>query len=362
MRANAPSRVPYWGCGCIVAAVAMLALCISLPIVWNDYYQLEYCWFPPSGPNVEVVVSACDNPSLRSLSPDGKHMIYVTDQSESWLRNFSTGEVRPALITAAPIWLDNQFVLGTSAVWDVRDDSLTQLQWVESMEGTTSRLEDGTLVFSSEVVEWFQRAEHVYYVPEFPIRAIALSSDFKNHPESNYLLKTPSTSRAGDDQAILTFLEENDIPYIEIGKMLSGSAWASHDGRLIARFDGFFTAEGEKIGPMYDFTNYMEGSPVAYGWAHDDSGVYVQYDRGWDMWTIPKAQPILKINLPPEYMSPAARAAAEAYQLQLAQQKQARQRQGVMTWGSLAGAVVVLLGGGWLVWRRRKKKSPRMHL
>ncbi len=112
---------------------------------------------------------------------------------------------------------------------------------------------------------------------------------------------------------------------------------------------------------MYGFTKYMEGSPVAYGWAHDGSGVYVQYDLSGGMWVIPKVQPILKINLPPEYMSPEARATAE-YQLQLAQQKQARQRQGVMTWGSLAGAVVVLLGGGWLVWRRRKKKSPRMHL
>jgi len=352
--------------------VAVLALCISLPIIWHEYYQLEHCWFPPNGPNVEVVVSACDNPSLRSLSPDGKYMIYVTDQSASWLLNLNTGEVRPAR-TTGPYWLNSEMILsgevwggvgeerGEFSILDVTDGSLTPLQWVQGIAGTTTRLEDGSQMFSSEVVQWFQNAEHVYYIQQKKW-AIALGPDFKNHPESNYILASRRSGQYWKPESILVFLTDNHISYIEIDRTLSGSAGVSHDGRFIARFDGFFTADGQEIGPMYDFTNYMEGSPVAYSWAHDDSGVYVQYDRGWDMWTIPKVQPILKINLPPEYMSPAARAAAEAYQLRSAQQKQARQRQGAIMWGSVVVALIVLLSGGWLVWRHIKHRGPKQPL
>lgn len=363
MRTNTSDRMLYGGCGCVVAALIALALCISLPIVGNDYYQSEYCWFPPSGPNVEVVVSACDNPSLRSLSPDGKYMIYVTYQSESWLRNLETGEVRPTL--AGSHWLNNNLVLGGAvwggvgeqqakfAIWDVTDDSITPIQWVQGIEGATTRLEDGSQMFSSEVVQWFQNAEQVYYIKQKKW-AIALGADFKNHSETNYILASRTSGQYWKPESILDFLADNYISYTEIDRtIINGSARESSDGRFIVRSDGFFTADGQKIGP------YIEAGPAVYGWAYDDSGVYAQHIRSGEMWVIPKAQPILKINLPLEYMSPEAQATETMRQLQLTQQKQARQRQDAIMFGGVIVALLMLLGGGWFFWRRRKIKGTQ---
>jgi hypothetical protein len=49
---------------------------------------------------------------------------------------------------------------------------------------------------------------------------------------------------------------------------------------------------------------------MVYGWAYDDSGIYAQGYQSGTGWVFPPepeiAQPILKLNLPLEYLSQAA--------------------------------------------------------
>jgi hypothetical protein len=244
---------------------------------------------------------------------------------------------------------------GEFGVWDVTDNSVISVQWVQGTEGTTTRLEDGTQIFSPEVVEWFRSAESVYYV-RWESWAVALGPDFKTHPENNYILASRRSGQYWDPESILTFLNDNHIAYIEVDKeFFSGSAGPSHDGRFIARFDGFFTSDGQEIGPLYDSIAYLVGSPVAYGWAYDDSGVYVQYLEGGTLWIFPqlprKKQPILKINLPIEYLSPEARASEETRW----EQEQRESLQRVAFWIILT----IVTAGLVAFWRLRKHKNTK---
>lgn len=62
----------------------------------------------------------------------------------------------------------------------------------------------------------------------------------------------------------------------------------------------------------------------------------------------PKAQPILKLNLPPEYLTPAAHQAQEA--------RQNRARMAMIIRVSVL--VSVLVAGLWFFWWRKRKNAP----
>ena len=167
--------------GCTILVV--LILCVSLPVVWLEVYRWQHCLFPPSGPNVEVVVSACDAPRIYSISPDGKYILYLANHHGKYQALFmdtTTGNEQPAF-AIGQFWLsDILFVDGIvpPQIWiaDISDESLIPLQWVQNIEGATSRLGDSTLVFSPEVVNWFRNAEKVYFV-SWHHWAIALGSE-----------------------------------------------------------------------------------------------------------------------------------------------------------------------------------------
>jgi hypothetical protein len=302
------------------------------------------------------------------MSPDGRFFPYaatIGGDYEPFLLDTLTGEQLLGK-GCGDWWLTNTVQLGGSTppdgyswefvVCDISGGGMVSAQWAQGIEEATSQLQDGTRVFNPEVVEWFSNAEQVYYI-KWMNWAVALGSDFLKHPENNYVLAIPRSGRYWDTRSILKFLDDNQIAYTEIDRARSGSAGPSHDGHFIARFDGFFTAEGRNIGPMYDSIAYIAGSPVAYGWAYDDSGVYVQFFEGGSLWIFPrlppKQQPILKINLSPEYLSPAARQAVEARQAQ----ERAAQLQRTIFW---IAVVLALAGLAVLWWRRKAEKAKRI--
>jgi hypothetical protein len=248
-------KIAKLGWGILVA----LFLCIGLPVVWLYAYIWQHCLWPPSGSNVEIIVSACESPQLRSVSPDGKYLLYFADYQGEYravLQDTTTGEERPA-ITISRYWLSDTLFLNEAdppqtRVANLRDESLTPLQWVQEKDGTTTRLADGSETYSPEVVKWFQNASQVYYISSQQW-AIALGSDFKIHPENNYILANLS----GDfNNSILKFLNENQISYQEIGYPNNESDLVSHNGRFVLKFlgpNGFYIVRGTKIGPFSDF-------------------------------------------------------------------------------------------------------------
>ena len=291
-----------------------LVLCIALPVIWLEGYLWQYCLWPPSGPNVEVIVSACDTPRLYSVSPDGRYILYLAahrGEYQRFLQDTTKGEDRP-VFSIGRFWLSNTLFLDEAyppetKVADLSDESLTSLQWVQEMEGTTTQLADGSETYSPEVVRWFRNATQVYYISTRRW-AVAFGPDIKVHPENNYIL----ANKAYDfNNSILKFLKDNRIAYTEIGYPNNESDLISHNGRFVLKFlvpAGYYTVEGAKIGP---FSNFIRDHRccLAYGWAHDDSGIYVQGRTEGSSSTVPfpgQVQPILKLNLPPEYLSAAA--------------------------------------------------------
>jgi hypothetical protein len=344
------NKITKYGCTILI----VLILCISLPFVWLETYIWQHCLFPPSGRNVEVVVSACDAPRLYSISPDGKYILYLANldgKSQPLLMDTTTGDERSAFAIGL-FWLSNILFLDEAfpphtRVADLSDESRTSLQWVQDIEGTTMQLADGSEIYSPEVVKWFQDAQQVYYISTRRW-AIALSPDLI-HPENNYVLANKTYD---DTNSILKFLKENQISYREVGYPNNGSDLVSHNGRFVMPFlgpDGFYTTGGTRIGPFYDFVRGDHLCCLAYGWAYDDSGIYVQGDSvgGSGMFPFPpKAQPILKLDLPQEYLTPAARQALNVYQ------NHARVEMMI----KVLVLILLLLAGLWFFWWRRRAK------
>ncbi len=275
-------------------------------------WQSLSCHIPPSDPNVEVVVSACRDPRLYSVSPDGKYLVYGAE-GKFWLRNLITGE-EYLLSIGGELWLSDQWLLqeadidNTRQFWifDVTDKSQTSLQWVQGISGTTRR-NDGILVFSPEVLTWFRQANMVYYAPESHLNiAVALSQDFKEYPQANYVLASPRRHQSGDEQAIPAFLTENGISYVKVKSRYQyypADPLPSHNERFIATGTRITTPEGEPV------VQTKELFGTIHGWAYDDSGIYYQLPRLRDgpilmpLFRVGQAQPILKLKVPETYLN-----------------------------------------------------------
>jgi hypothetical protein len=297
--------------GCVILALIALASC-----AWLYQQIFPDCNAPLDNPNLEVIISACRNPHLHSTSPDGTYMVYGTEERDGglWLRSLTTGEEQ-RLSAYSDYWISSELLLQETKyegvrefqIYDVQTKSQTPLQSVLAISGATSRLDDGTLVFSPEVLTWFQQADKVYYAPDSLSIAIALASDFKSHPQANYVFATSGNSPR-DSEAIARFLMENNITYVEIHRGFDFEhPLPSHDGRFVAVGSRITTPGGEIL---VQTTKYID--PIT-GWASDDSGVYFQSSGVQDppilfpLFSLGIRQPILKLNLPPEYLTPAAR-------------------------------------------------------
>lgn len=295
---------------CGISVVLLVVLCIVLPLGWlSYYYPWQYCWFPPQHEQIQVLVSACTNPRLHSVSPDGRYMVYSNregDRGKVWIQNLVTGQ-RSAAPGVSSHWLSDTLVpLGSPPdhIWDITDSTITPLQPIQEVPNAIVQRADGSNTLSPQVVNGFRAAETVYY---FPVHdwAIALASDFKNHPEQNYMI---DLSIAEPKRRILAkaFLEEYDIPYQMIE---SANAQRSHDGTMRFGFLQYHTlsflmTDGRELAriPLPPMGNF-DGE----GWTFDDSGVVGQFFVGGSIIIFepaPPRQPILKVNVPSQFLPP----------------------------------------------------------
>jgi hypothetical protein len=195
---------------------------------------------------------------------------------------------------------------GGFTVCDISDGTKISVEWSEGIAEATD-----------EVIERFRNADQVYYI-SITRWAVALGPDFKTHPEQAYVL----AEKYGYDPAdsVLSFLKDHQISYQELIYPNEGPQFVSHNKRFVTRLfgeDGFYTLDGTKIGPLYDnFIGEYPGCCSTYGWAYDDSGIYAQaHIQSGGMFPYPTPrQPIIKIYLPTEYLTPAARQAQQSHQ------------------------------------------------
>ncbi len=138
---------------------------------------------------------------------------------------------------------------------------------------------------------------------------LALDPNPKQNPGKNYVLSYPEDSQ----KQLEALLSANGIDY-QILKLCSWaeSSCTSHNGRLVATNRAIFSADGQLLTQVQGNPSFNWGI-MLIGWAHDDSGVYLQYnpasyiiDGGGfvfpNLYRLP--QPIVKLKVPEEHQQP----------------------------------------------------------
>jgi len=126
----------------------------------------------------------------------------------------------------------------------------------------------------------------------------------------NYALAYPED----EQEQLQALLSANGIEY-QIVKLCSRyeSTCPSHDGRFVATNWEIWTPEKKLLAAIPDSTSFNQGTNLV-GWAHDDSGVYLQLNPDsfiveGGFITVPKyrlPQPIIKLKVPAEYLPASA--------------------------------------------------------
>lgn len=295
--------------GCFtIFAIFLVLVCIGL------YFQVVWsCAIPPSDPNIEVVVSACRNPHLYSVSPSGRYLVYGAQGEGFRLRDLAS-ESEEILSTSGRLWLSDQWLFQEEDrgnkrrffVFDVTDKTRTPLQVANDLSGMIVRSDNEQLTFNQEVLERFKNSEYVYFASESRFNiAIALGSDFKDNPDSSLVLILPAIRYGWDETAIADFLNKNSISYVELKSVYyaySDEPLPSHNRKFLAEGTRIITSDGANL------VQTQEHYGTINGWAYDDSGVYFQLPgvRGgpilMPLFSTGKAEPILKLNVPQGYL------------------------------------------------------------
>lgn len=149
-------------CFVIVFVVIVLPLtgCLGYLFLGNN----RNCWFPPAGENAQILVSACEQPRLFSISPDGRYVLYSlvrqeTNRYERRILDLQTGQTQTAPDCGA-IWLDAKTLVGyksdehnlvlSAKVCDVQGKSETSLQNAPFLDNTFSISPEGNYVFNPQ--------------------------------------------------------------------------------------------------------------------------------------------------------------------------------------------------------------------
>jgi hypothetical protein len=330
------------GLYCLTFVVVFVVLPLGGCVGWFVIGYHRTCWFPPLGPNVQLLVSACERPDFISISTDGRYLLYShippgTTQHERRILDFQTNQSQldPG---CGDLWLDGtkrfadtQNVNGlivSAEICDLQDLSRTPVRWVPRIhdtmtkdekgvwvfnpQGTMYRNEKKEWVFSDEVITWFREAAQVYYIPE-RYWAIAVAQDYKAHADQNVLLSIPNSS---DSLTVLKFLKDNHISYQPIYAI--NAPRVSHNRRhivtgssdcpgrvcvqIVERADPN-QSDSDMSGRVLAKYEYWKGwwtaqGPSYVGWVYDDSGVVFQLINHEPFAAAGPIQPILRLNIP----------------------------------------------------------------
>jgi len=326
-----------------------LALLLALPLLL--YYS--YCWglwgrsslllqylfqcnCPPVSEEarypdtVDVIVSACKYYSS-ILSPSGR-LLYVQEEesgiSSTYLLDLLTNEKTSLFIpegsnhflTDDLLYLSLYYGRGYEGGEFIMDGTTGKQYPIQSFLHLQPEAYSYGELDSSLLFKALLQVEKVFLIdaPYQPV--IALSSDFRAHPEQNF---TFDASALPEDNTNLLeqFLQQNNIIYYRVPASFPHEA-VSPDGILIARADGIYLLEtDQKIVEGYSagglFHPYSGKIFSVRGWTHDNSGViYSKFlnpclieasfflsDEPGCFFAVP--QPLLKLKAPEEYLLPA---------------------------------------------------------
>jgi hypothetical protein len=222
---------------------------------------------------VDVIVSACGNAGIR-LSSSGR-LLYVEERklgfSSSYLLDLRTNEkipfVRPDLPEGDFSFLTDDLIHISGHILDRTTNTLYPIEKYVSSHPDAYVNGNTDLI---KLAEALREAKEIYFIDGNIV--VALASDFRAHPEYNFI--TGKFDIPGfDTNRVKLFLQENHIPYRFIPSAHPDEV-VSRDGRFTARHDGIYLNEtNQRIVKSH--------WGMVRGWIEDNSGaIYAPYYGG----------------------------------------------------------------------------------
>ena len=299
----------------LLAVILLVLLCCNLPSLLFWPLCLKQDLFRP--PNTEVIVSACKRPVATGVP--GGEVLFVREglTDKIYLLDLRTGEKRD--VPNDPLLLDKGIFLSSELVWLdgslVGPDNpnyrphyildLTDGQRYELLDLTRlPRLEGGK--FDPKYYAYFQSAEQVF-IDQSENTLIALSPDFRQHPEGNVIFShysLDSGSSAENGKLLEQLMKDLGVDYEIVDLSLKYTDVPSPTGRYIIRNDGIYLSEMNTPVVTREYTGKRFIGDYFVSWYYDESGIVVQ-GRGYDLITLPGTSsfyyipsPVLKLRLP----------------------------------------------------------------
>ncbi len=294
----------------ILAVVLLVILCCILPeeiLFWKLCTEQDR----DIPPNTEVIISACKRP--HAIGVPGGEVLFVHERrsGKMYLLDLRTREKRK--VPNDPLLLDRGIFLSSDLVWlegsFSRPESpgyrphyildLTNGQRYELLElDWLPRLDD--FKFNPKYYTYFQTAEKIF-IHHSKNALIALSPDFRQHPEGNvvfsqYTLSQGTNPRKGE--LLEQLMKDLGKDYEILDFSLDYANVPSPTGRYVVRGDGIYLSGTNTLVVNRDMGFYFRS------WIYDESGVIFQ-EGGGDLFNFLEARgyysiptPILKLRLP----------------------------------------------------------------
>jgi hypothetical protein len=256
---------------------------------------------------VDVIVSACQNPISSRLSPSGR-FLYVSQEDAGLisriLLDLETKERVDAIEQPFSSFL-------TDDLWFLQEgldyyiiDRITGVQYpVEKFVFSRPNAQLDRAVNQPLVLESLRQSEQIFLVGPSTDTVVALAADFRTHPERIVLFDRFDLPDSNTQQ----FLQEHHIAFELILPDYPHEV-VSPNGKLIARDDGIYLIETNQ--------RIVKAPPsLVNGWISNGEGaIYSSYglclihtflpfadDTGCE---IRVRQPVLLLRVPAKYLSP----------------------------------------------------------
>lgn len=255
----------------------------------------------------DVIVSACHLYDV-ILSPSGRLLHvqqYINGLKSMYILNLETGEQTPIVLPeGSNYFLTDSLMLHSSPGDDRYVLELTTgiMYPIQSATRLTSGVYSMGYVESNLLLEALLRVDQIFLIDDVFQPVIALSSDFRTHPENSFTFDTLDFP-PGDFDRVRQFLQENNLTYEYVPSRLTHEV-VSPDGRFIARDDGIYEIKTNQLIVI------APGSGLK-GWAHDGRGaIYRSYRCRYDL-SVPgldmtclywETQPVLLVKVPEKYL------------------------------------------------------------
>jgi hypothetical protein len=295
----------------LLAIILLIFMCCYLPqglLFWGLCIKQDR----DIPPNTEVLVSACKRPG--AFGVPGGEVLFVHEgrTGKMYLLDLRTGEKRK--VPDDPLLLDHGVFLSPELVWLEGSYSqpgtsgyrphyildLTDSQRYELFDVTwLPRLDD--YKYDPKYYSYFTGAEQVF-IDHSKNTLIALSTNFRQHPEDNVIISQFSLGSASlsakNGELLEQLMKDLGVDYEIVDYSLRYTDVLSPTGKYTVRSEGIYLSETNTSVVARDMGWYFRG------WYYDESGVVFQEGAGYlfnflesqGSYRIPS--PLLKLRLP----------------------------------------------------------------